>query len=127
MDKINSTRSFGILFCIVFAIIAFWPLINGNPLRLWSISFSIIFLVLGLLNSKLLNPLNMVWIKIGEILGRIIAPVIMAIVYFLVLTPISLLVRLFGKDLIGMKLSNDLKKSYWIKRKKHLGPMDKQF
>ena len=85
-----------------------------------------IFLILGLLNSKILSPLNKAWIKLGELLGRVIAPVVMAIVYFLILTPISLLVRLFGKDLIGIKFSNDIK-SYWVKRKKHLGSMDKQF
>ena len=83
MDKISSNRSFGILFSIVFAIIAFWPTINGNPLRFWSIPISVIFLVLGLLNSKLLNPLNIVWVKFGELLGRIIAPIVMAIICLL--------------------------------------------
>ena len=83
-------------------------------------------MTLGLLNSRILTPLNKGWIKLGEILGRIIAPVVMSIVYFLILTPISLIVRLFGKDLIGMKFSNDIK-SYWEKRKKKLGSMDKQF
>ena len=81
---------------------------------------------LTFLKPSLLKPFNNAWIKLGELLGRIIAPIVMAIVYFLILTPISLLVRLFGKDLIGMKFSNDIK-SYWIKRKKHLGSMDKQF
>ena len=127
MKQKNQNRSFGLLFFIVFLALALWPLTKKGEINLYLISFAFIFLVLGLLNSKILSPLNKGWIKLGEILGRIIAPVIMAIVYFLVLTPISLLVRLFGKDLIGMKLSNDLKKSYWIKRKKHLGPMDKQF
>ena len=94
MDKISSNRSFGILFSIVFAIIAFWPTINGNPLRLWSIPISVIFLVLGLLNSKLLNPLNIVWIKFGELLGRIIAPIVMAIIYFIIVTPIGLFLSL---------------------------------
>ena len=83
-------------------------------------------MILGLFNSKILSPLNKVWIKFGEILGRVIAPIVMAAVYFLILTPISLFVRLFGKDLIGMKFNNDIK-SYWIKRKKRLGSMDKQF
>ena len=101
MDKISSNRSFGILFCIVFAIIAFWPIINGNPLRLWSIPISIIFLVLGLLNSKLLNPLNIIWVKFGELLGRIIAPIVMAIIYFIIVTPIGLFMRLNGKDLLN--------------------------
>ena len=126
MKQKNQNRSFGLLFFIVFLALALWPLTKKGEIILYLISFAFIFLVLGLLNSKILSPLNKGWIKLGEILGRIIAPIVMAIVYFLILTPISLLVRLFGKDLIGMKFSNDIK-SYWIKRKKHLGPMDKQF
>ena len=127
MHKRSSNRSFGLLFFVVFLVIAFWPLTKKSEINLYLISIAFIFLVLGLLNSKILSPLNKAWIKLGEILGRIVAPVVMAIVYFLILTPISLLVRLFGKDLIGMKFSNDIKKSYWIKRKKNLGSMDKQF
>ena len=126
MHKRSSNRSFGLLFFVVFLVIAFWPLTKKSEINLYLISIALIFLVLGLLNSKILSPLNKAWIKLGEILGRIVAPVVMALVYFIILTPISLLVRLFGKDLIGMKFSNDIK-SYWIKRKKNLGSMDKQF
>ena len=125
MDKISSNRSFGILFSIVFAIIAFWPTINGNPLRLWSIPISVIFLVLGLLNSKLLNPLNIVWVKFGELLGRIIAPIVMAIIYFIIVTPIGLFMRLIGKDLLNIKFSKS--NTYWIKREKKISSMKKQF
>ena len=127
MHKRPSNRSFGLLFFVVFLVIAFWPLTKKNEINLYLISIALIFFVLGILNSKILSPLNKAWIKLGEILGRIVAPVVMAIVYFIILTPISLLVRLFGKDLIGMKFSKDIKKSYWIKRKKNLGSMDKQF
>ena len=126
MHKRSSNRSFGLLFFVVFLVIAFWPLTKKSEINLYLISIALIFLILGLLNSKILSPLNKAWIKLGEILGRIVAPVEMAVVYFIILTPISLLVRLFGKDLIGMKFSNDIK-SYWIKRKKNLGSMDKQF
>tara|TARA_B100000963_G_C22337488_1_gene541454 strand:- start:62 stop:442 length:381 start_codon:yes stop_codon:yes gene_type:complete len=126
MKKNNQNRSFGLLFFIVFLALALWPLTKKGEINLYLIFLAFIFLTLGLLNSKILSPLNKGWIKLGEILGRIIAPLVMAIVYFLILTPISLLVRLFGKDLIGMKFSNDIK-SYWVKRKKHLGSMDKQF
>ena len=125
MDKISSNRSFGILFSIVFAIIAFWPIINGNPLRLWSIPISIIFLVLGLLNSKLLNPLNIIWVKFGELLGRIIAPIVMAIIYFIIITPIGLFMRLIRKDLLNLKFSKA--NTYWIKREKKISSMKKQF
>ena len=126
MHKRSSNRSFGLLFFVVFLVIALWPLTKKSEINLYLISIALIFLVLGLLNSNILSPLNKAWIKLGEILGRIVAPVVMAIVYFIILTPISLLVRLFGKDLIGMKFSNDIK-SYWVKRKKNLGSMDKQF
>ena len=126
MKHKNQNRSFGLLFFIVFLALALWPLTKKGEINIYLISIALIFLALGLLNSKILSPLNKAWIKFGEILGRVIAPIVMAIVYFLILTPISLLVRLFGKDLIGMKFSNDIK-SYWIRKKKHLGSMDKQF
>ena len=124
--KIGSNRSFGVVFFIVFFIISLWPLLNSNDIRIWSLVISIIFLILGLINSKLLSPLNKSWIKLGEILGVIIAPVVMALVYFVILTPLSLIVRLFGKDLLGLKLLKN-KETYWIKRKKNPGSMKKQF
>ena len=126
MNKKSSNKSFGILFFLVFLGLGLWPLTNDNNPNIYLIIISIIFLILGLLNSKLLSPLNSFWIKFGELLGKIIAPMVMAIIYFLILTPISLIVRLFGKDLLGLKLSKQLK-TYWIKRKKDLGSMDKQF
>ena len=125
-NKKSSNRSFGILFFLVFIIISFWPLLNDDEIRLWSMIIALIFLTLGILNSKILTPFNNSWIKLGEILGKIIAPIIMALVYFVILTPISLVVRLFGKDLLGLKFSNKIE-SYWIKRKKDVGSMDKQF
>ena len=124
--KKSSEKSFGILFGVVFIIISIWPLFYSNSLRVWSLILAITFFLITFLKPSLLKPFNNAWIKLGELLGRIIAPIVMAIVYFLILTPISLLVRLFGKDLIGMKFSNDIN-SYWVKRKKHLGSMDKQF
>ena len=126
MKQNTQNRSFGLLFFIVFLAFALWPLTKKGEINLYLISIALIFLILGLLNSKILTPLNKSWIKLGELLGRIIAPIVMGIVYFIILTPISLLVRLFGKDLIGIKFNNNLK-TYWIKRKKHLGTMDKQF
>ena len=126
MNKKYSNKSFGILFFVVFLGLGLWPLTNDNNPNIYLIIISIIFLILGLLNSKLLSPLNSFWIKFGELLGKIIAPVVMVIIYFLILTPISLMVRLFGKDLLGVKFSKQLK-TYWIKRKKDLGSMNKQF
>ena len=126
MKPESSNRSFGLLFFIVFLILGLWPLKNSQSFNLFFITVAIIFLFLGLINSKLLSPLKKIWIKFGEILGSIIAPIIMALVYFIFLTPISLIVRLFGKDLLGIKLNKSID-SYWIKRKKKLGPMRKQF
>ena len=126
MKSQSSNRSFGILFFIVFLILSLWPLKNGNNLNLYFLIISGIFLTLGALNSKLLTPLNKTWIKFGEILGLIIAPIVMSLVYFVILTPVSLIVRLFGKDLLGLKFIKG-NNTYWIKRKKNLTSMDKQF
>ena len=126
MNKKSSNKSFGILFFVVFLGLGLWPLTNDNNPNVYLIIISIIFLILGLLNSKLLSPLNLFWIKIGELLGKIIAPIVMAIIYFFILTPVSLIVRLFGKDLLSLKFSKQIK-TYWIKRKKDLGSMNKQF
>ena len=126
MHKKSSNRSFGILFFLVFLGFGLWPLTKELSPNIYLIIISVVFLVLGLLNSKLLSPLNEIWIKFGEILGRVIAPLIMALVYFLILTPISLLVRAFGKDLLGLKYVKQ-QNSYWIKRTKNVGTMDKQF
>ena len=76
-------------------------------------------------NIKFLNPFKRIWIKFGEILGKVIAPLVLSIVYFIVITPIGLLLRIFGKDLLGIKFLK--KKSYWIKRDKDLGSMKNQF
>ena len=126
MKSQSSNKSFGLLFFVVFLIIGLWPLKNGESLNFYFIIASVVFLILGLLNSKLLSPLNKSWIKLGEILGIIIAPIVMALVYFAILTPISIIVRVFGKDLLGLKFLKE-KDTYWIKRKKNLGSMKKQF
>ena len=126
MKSQSSNRSFGLLFFVVFLIIGFWPLKNSENLNIYFLTASVIFLLLGLINSKLLSPLNKSWIKLGEILGTIIAPIVMVLVYFVILTPVSLIVRIFGKDLLGIKILKE-KETYWIKRKKNLGSMKKQF
>tara|TARA_E500000178_G_C16397891_1_gene477365 strand:- start:84 stop:464 length:381 start_codon:yes stop_codon:yes gene_type:complete len=126
MKSQSSNKSFGLLFFVVFLIIGLWPLKNGENLNFFFIATSIIFLILGLINSKLLTPLNKSWIKLGEILGIIIAPIVMALVYFVILTPVSFIVRIFGKDLLSLKLLKE-KETYWIERKKSLGSMKKQF
>ena len=126
MYKKSSNKSFGILFFIVFLGFGLWPITYEDNPNIYLLIISIIFLILGLINSKLLSPLNSIWIKFGELLGKIIAPMVMAIVFFIILTPISLIVRLFGKDLLGLKFTKKIK-TYWIKRKKDIGSMKKQF
>ena len=126
MKSQSSNRSFGLLFFIVFIVVGLWPVTKGETANIYLILISLFFLIFGLINSKILSPFNKAWIKLGEILGLIIAPIIMALVYFIILTPISLIVRMLGKDLLGLKF---LKKqdTYWTKRKKKLGTMKKQF
>ena len=123
--KKTSEKSFGILFCIVFFIIAFWPILDGNLIRLWAIFPAFIFLFLAFIKPELLNPLNLLWIKLGDQLGKIVAPIIMLLIYFFILTPISLILKVLKKDLINLKFSP--KNSYWIKREKNVTSMDKQF
>ena len=127
MDKIkvNSNRSFGVVFCIVFLIIAFYPLINGEEIRIWSIIVSIIFLLLGLINSQILTPLNKIWFKFGILLGNIISPIVMATVFFAVVTPTGIIMKILRKDLIGLKKNN--KNTYWIEKKAKMTSMKNQF
>ena len=126
MKSKSSNRSFGYLFFVIFLILGFWPLKSGENLNFYFLAISLIFLILGLINSKLLSPFNKFWIKLGVILGNIIAPIVMALVYFVILTPVSLIVRLFGKDLLALRFLKK-KETYWITRKKTLGSMKKQF
>ena len=113
--KLGSNRSFGIVFFIVFVVIAFYPLVNQEEYRLWALITALIFLVLGLINSSILTPLNLLWFKFGMLLGRIVSPIIMGLVFFGVVTPTGLLMKLFKKDLLKLKRKD--KKSYWIERK----------
>ena len=125
MKEISSNRSFGIIFFIVFLLISIWPILDGQTIRVWSLAVSLIFLILGILNSKILGPLNLAWIKFGEILGSFIAPIVMGIVFFLIITPIGLFMRIIGKDFLNTKFSKV--SSYWIERKKNIGSMKRQF
>ena len=123
--KIGSNKSFGIVFFIVFLIIAIWPLLNGYEIRYWSLIISIVFLLLGILNSKILTPLNKIWFKIGILLGNVISPIVMSIIFFLVVTPTSLIMKLFGKDILGIKKNRS--KSYWVEKSGPKSKMKNQF
>ncbi|MDC1078305.1 SxtJ family membrane protein [Candidatus Pelagibacter sp.] len=123
--KMSSNKNFGIVFFIFFFIISIYPLLNDGNIRLWFLFFSIIFLTLGLLNSKILNPLNKLWFKFGIFLGRIISPIIMGIIFFFVVTLIGYLMRLFKKDMLGLKFNDN--KTYWIKKTGPKSEMKNQF
>ena len=123
--KIGSNKSFGIVFFTVFLIIAIWPLLNGYEIRYWSLIISIVFLLLGILNSKILTPLNKIWFKIGILLGNVISPIVMSIIFFLVVTPTSFIMKILRKDLLNLK--KNTKNSYWIKKQNQNSGMKKQF
>ena len=123
--KISSNRSFGIVFFILFLLIALYPLTYSGEIRIWSAIISLIFLILGLLNSKILAPLNKLWFKFGILLGKVIAPLIMGIIFFLVVTPIGLIMRLLRKDVLKLKYNNN--KSYWIEKSGPKSKMKNQF
>ena len=124
-SKLPTNRNFGIVFFIVFLLIGLWPILNNENLRFWSLLISIIFLILGIFNSKLLTPLNKVWMKFGLILGTIISPIIMGIIFFLVVTPTGILLRFFGKDVL--KLKKNKSESYWIIKDNKNNDMRNQF
>ena len=123
--KLPSNRNFGIVFSVVFLIISLWPLLSQNDVRIWSLVISGIFLILGLINSKLLLPLNKIWFKFGILLGNFIAPIVMGIVYFMVVTPTGLIMRLLGKDLLNLKKNN--KDTYWIEKDNSNNDLKNQF
>tara|TARA_B100000989_G_C19318048_1_gene375511 strand:+ start:289 stop:672 length:384 start_codon:yes stop_codon:yes gene_type:complete len=123
--KLGSNRSFGIVFFIVFLIIAIYPIINQSEIRIWSLFISLIFLILGILNSALLNPLNKIWFKFGLFLAKIISPLVMGIIFFFVVTPIGILMKILNKDLLNLKFNKN--KSYWIEKNGPKGKMKNQF
>tara|TARA_X000001036_G_C20673680_1_gene803352 strand:+ start:120 stop:497 length:378 start_codon:yes stop_codon:yes gene_type:complete len=125
MKSKENNKGFGLLFFIVFLLISLWPLLKGDNPRIYLLPIAALFLILGMLNSKILTPLNKAWIKFGELLGRVIAPIVMLVIFFSILTPIGLLLKFFGKDLLQIKNNKSIK-SYWISRK-NINSMDRQF
>ena len=123
--KISSNRSFGLVFFVVFLLISIYPLLHGQNLRFWSLIVAIIFLALGLLNSKFLTPLNKFWFKFGLLLGSIVSPVIMSIIFFFVVTPISFVMKILGKDMLNLKRNNN--NTYWVEKSGPKSKMKNQF
>ena len=122
--KLPTNRNFGIVFCIVFFIIAIFPLLNQNDIRYWSLIISIIFLFLAVIKSEILTPLNKIWFKFGILLGKIISPIVMGVIFFFVITPIGIFIKLIGKDILNLKKTKN--QSYWSK-KENTGSMKRQF
>jgi predicted membrane protein len=123
--KLPTNRNFGIVFFFVFLVISAYPLLNDDEIRYWSLFISLIFLLLGLINSRLLTPLNKAWVRFGLMMGTIVNPIIMSLIFFAVVTPTAFLLRLIGKDVLHLKKNND--KSYWKKKEKNLSSMKDQF
>ena len=123
--KIGSNKSFGIVFFIFFSIVSVFPLLKDENIRIWSLIIAIIFLILGLLNSKILTPLNKIWFKFGILLSSFVSPLVMGIVFFGIVTPTSLIMKVLGKNLLNLKKGN--KKTYWIERSKIESKMKNQF
>jgi hypothetical protein len=122
----SSNKSFGIVFFIFFLLVSLYPLLKDNEIRYWSLMLSLVFLILGLINSKLLSPLNKLWFKFGVFLGKVISPFIMFIIFFLIVTPISVIMRILKKDLLNIEF-NDKKKTYWIEKSGPKSKMKNQF
>ena len=123
--KLPSNRSFGFVFAALFFLIGIYPIIHSEELRNCSLLIATLFLLLGAINSKILNPLNFLWFKFGIYLGKIVSPIIMGIIFFLVVTPIGLLMKMFKKDLLNLKYNS--KKTYWIKKTGPKSKMKNQF
>jgi hypothetical protein len=123
--RMGSNKSFGIVFFIVFLIIAFWPFVTITTVKIWPLIISIIFFILGMMNSKILSPLNLIWFKFGILLGSIVSPIVMSIIFFVVITPIGIIMKILGKDLLNKKYNN--KKSYWIIKDNSKNSMKQQF
>jgi|APSaa5957512535_1039671.scaffolds.fasta_scaffold41735_3 hypothetical protein len=123
--KKSSNKSFGIVFFIVFMLIGLWPILNNETYRFWAIIVAFVFFILGLTNSKLLTPLNILWFKFGLLLGKIVSPLVMGIIFFFVVTPIAILMRIFKKDLLKLKYNS--KSSYWIEKNEPKSKMKNQF
>ena len=123
--KLGSNKSFGLVFFVVFLLIALYPITYQDDVRIWSLIISLVFLILGLINSNLLTPLNKIWFKFGTFLGKFISPLVMGVIFFFVVTPTAILMRLLKKDLLNLKFNTD--KSYWIEKSEPKSKMKNQF
>ncbi len=127
--EMGSERSFGLVFAALFVIISLWPLAHGNDLRLWALASGTGFLTLALALPEVLRPLNILWFRLGLLIGRVMTPVVMAAIFLLTVVPVGLAMRAAGKDVLRLSRRPDLK-SYWITRDSpgpERGSMKRQF
>ena len=124
--KVSSNRSFGIVFFVVFLLVSLYPLLNNHEIRIWSLIVGFIFLFLGMVSSPVLKPLNLIWFKFGLFLGKFISPIVMGIVYFIVVFPTFLLLKIFKKNYLNLKYDRN-RSSYWINVKDKNSTMKDQF
>ena len=122
--KRKNNITFGILFFIFFLIVGLYPLISNKPIRIWSVAVSLVFLTVTIIKPNLFTFLNKLWIKFGILLGKIISPIVMGLVFFFVVTPIGIFVKILKKDVLGLKRGAS---SYWITREDKIQSMKKQF
>lgn len=113
--KGSSDRSFGIVFAVVFLLIGLWPLLDGGAVRWWSLAVAFVFAVLAAIRPGLLAPVNRLWLRLGLLLNRIVSPLVMALLFYLIITPLAFLMRLTGKDPLRLKYDPEVR-SYWIAR-----------
>ena len=123
--KISSNKSFGIVFFIFFLILSIYPLFKDGNFRIWTLILSIVFLILGLLNSSILSPLNKIWFKFGILLGNFISPIVMGVIFFTVVTPTSIIMKILNKDLLNLKKNDN--ETYWVKKSEVKSKMKNQF
>ena len=126
--KVSSNKSFGIVFAIFFTIINAYFYYKNSEVNNILLILSLLFLFLGLIDSKLLTPLNILWFKFGILLSIVISPIVMLFIFFFVVTPIAMLAKLVKKDFLGLdNKKNKLKKSYWIDKENYQNSMKDQF
>ena len=127
--KVSSDRSFGIVFTLVFLGVGVW-IVSGGQSKGWFFFVSAsLFLVIAIARPSILGPFNRAWAKFGLLLGQVINPILLGVIFFLVVTPIAVVLRLWGQDSLHLKSKPDLE-SYWINRSSagpKLGSMTKQF
>ena len=123
-NKLKDNIAFGIFFYILFLIIGFYPLISGGVIRIWSVVLSLVFLIITIIRPNLFTFSNKLWIKFGILFGKIISPIVMGLVFFVVVMPIGILVKILKKDVMGLKRGAS---SYWVNREDKTQSMKKQF